>query len=272
MEVRKLVKAGKHSHSVSLPKGWLTQHSLKTGDSVYIIQGEKEVTVTPFPTAPTNEVRERTIEVGDRSIETVRRELTSAYINNYTDIRFSKVKNHDDVLGVLQDFVALEIVDQQDTTIAVKDLLNLSEINVDQSLRRMDMIIRTLFKEAEPREKDLNKLYFLLYRLVKGAMRDQKMADALNIKQDNILLTWYLMVNLEDIGDILENMPKKAGLKDIENNYLDAMKAYFTNNKELAEQVISSWQSQKPKKGEGAEQVRQLSTQLMNNWWAYNII
>jgi len=230
---------------------------------VYIIQGDKEVTVTPFPTAPTNEVKERTIEVGEKSLESVRREVTSAYINNFTDIRFSKVQNHDDVLSVLQDFVALEVVDQQSTTIAVKDLLNLSEINVDQSLRRMDMIIRTLFKEAEPREQDLNKLYFLLYRLVKGAMKDQKMADALNIKQDNLLLTWYLTVNLEDIGDILEKMPKKSGLKDLESSYLDAMKAYFTNNKELAEEVISNWQSQKPKKGD-AEQVKQLATHINN--------
>ena len=38
----------------------------------------------------TNEVKERTIEVGEKSLESVRREVTSAYINNFTDIRFSQ--------------------------------------------------------------------------------------------------------------------------------------------------------------------------------------
>lgn len=235
---------------------------------MYLIQSDNEVTVTPFPTAPTKEEKEKIIEVGERSMDAVRRELTSAYINNCTSIRFTKIKKSEDILRLLEDFVALEIVDQSESSVLVKDLLNLADINIDQSLRRMDMIIRTLFKEDEAREKDLNKLYFLMYRLLKGAMHDQKMADALNLKQENILLTWYMMVNLEHIGDVLEKVKKKAGLKDVEKNYLTAVKAYFTKDKALAENVLSAWQDSSEKSSkmsqDQAEQVRQLNTYVNN--------
>jgi len=268
MDVRKLVKAGKHSHSVSLPKSWLEKHGLSSGDSVYLIQSENDITITPFPTAPTVKEKERTIEVGEKPITSVQRELTSAYINNCNVIHFTKVKEHDPILNALKGFIALEVVDQGESHIVAKDLLNLSEINVDQSLRRMDMILRTLFKDQEEREGDLNKLYFLLYRLLKGAMHDQKIADALELKQENLLLSWYLIVNLEDIGDILQNMTDKKALAMIEEQYLKAMKAYFTKDRVLAEQVLAARQgladqaAKLPKAS--SEQARTLLTHVNN--------
>ncbi|MBI4143913.1 hypothetical protein HY486_01565 [Candidatus Woesearchaeota archaeon] len=262
MDARKLVKAGKHSNSISLPKAWLTKHGLKTGDSVYLIEGQHDLTVTPLPTAPTIAIKEKTIEIGNKQIETVRRELTSAYINNYGIIHFTQVKNPEQITTIIKDFAGLEVVEQSEAHVSAKDLLNLAEINIDQSVRRMDMIIRTLFKEEEEREGDLNRTYFLLYRLLKGAISDQKMADALSLKKENTISIWSIITNLEDIGDVLKTIKKKEMLAEIEKHYLNAMKAYFTKDKLLAEQVLSKWHEAIEKNK--SEQIRDIATRINN--------
>lgn len=268
MQIRRLVKSGVASHTISLPKTWLDKNKLQKGDLLYIKEkSDKELVITPNPKEEEKKEKEITINVDDKDIATIQREITSAYINNYNTIMIlgnnmdNKVK---DIRKILHDFVALEISELTGSKIVARDLLNLQEISVEKTIRRMDMIIRSILQDSVEsiegknmyesvyyRDFDVNKLYFLMYRILKSALNDSRVAEAFSITNAQALANWYLAMNLENIADQGKNICKilpqidakidKKELtelyKEIESLYLTVMKAYFNNDRKLADSV-----------------------------------
>lgn len=265
MHVRKLVKAGPSSHTVALPKEWLLSHKLEKGSVVYIIERGKELSITPDIKDTPIEQREKTIEVDKKDINTIGREVTSAYINNYSSIVLSGDlrENAKDIRRIIRDFAGLEITEQTNKRLVAQDLLNLQEVSVDKTLRRMDMILRSMIQDSIAsldgedlydsvalRDYDVNRMYFLLYRLLKGSLRNPAMAQKLQLANHDALAYSLLVNNLENLGDAAKNACgacKELGAKEranvksayqlIESLYLEAMKANFTNDRTLANKV-----------------------------------
>jgi phosphate uptake regulator len=265
MHVRKLVKAGPSSHTVALPKDWLLQHKLAKGSVVYIIENGKGLQITPDIKDAPVEVREKTIDIDKKDINTIGREVTSAYINNYSSIILSGDlrENAKDIRRIIRDFAGLEITEQTTKKLVAQDLLNLQEVSVDKTLRRMDMILRSMIQDSIAsldgedlydsvalRDYDVNRMYFLLYRLLKGSLRNPAMAQKLQLASHDALAYSLLVNNLENVGDAAKNAcsackelgakertPVKAAYQLIEGLYLDAMKAQFTNDRTLADNV-----------------------------------
>lgn len=267
MHIRKLVKAGHASHTLSLPKSWLSKNKLCKGDTLYVIEkSDTELTISPKIKEAKLEKKDITINIDKKDFSTVQREVTAAYINNYNTINLigedvaRKVK---DIRDMLHGFVALEIAEQTSTKVVAKDLLDLKEISIDKTLRRMDMIIRSIIKDSiqtldgrnlsesiHYQDVDVNRLYFLLSRLLKGALNNKVIADNFNLKNDEILSTWYMILSLENIADNGKNISeifdkiKKVNKKkllgiyqSIEESYEEVMKSYFNKNKKLADDV-----------------------------------
>ncbi|MDP4012205.1 MAG: AbrB/MazE/SpoVT family DNA-binding domain-containing protein [Candidatus Nanoarchaeia archaeon] len=271
MHVRRLVKAGQASHTVSLPKAWLDKNNLKKGDTVYLHEkSDREIIVTPEHKEQEIAQKEITITTDKKDIEHIQREITSAYINNYSAINIvgkdlnEKAK---DVRKMLHDFVALEIAEQTSNKITAKDLLNWKEISIEKTLRRIDIIIRSMFEDTVKsihgenlyqsiyfRDFDVNRLYFLMFRILKGALADVNIAAQFNVSNAEILSDWYLVLNLENVADNLKTTcklftelgDKITGLEEVykvlQENYLGALKAYYDRNKDLAQQVASKRQ------------------------------
>lgn len=266
MIIRRLVKAGQASHTISLPKDWLDKHKLSKGDLVYLYEkGEKELIITPeSKTEEAPPAKEITIQVDGKEMGTIAREITSAYINNYNTITLigqTIPKKTKDIRKTLHDFVALEVADQSATSIVAKDLLSLKEISIEKTIRRMDMIVRSMIQDSiatlddaelapsvAMRDDEVNRAYFLLMRLLKSSLSNRQIAEYFQLSNDKVLSYYYLTVNLEDFADcakqLVEYLPKekkkdkvKAIFKRVEKSYLDAMKAYFTKDKKLADNV-----------------------------------
>jgi phosphate uptake regulator len=267
MYTRRLVKAGAASYTVALPKDWVESNSLKKGDTIYIrnISGN-ELLVSTELKAERQEQKEITLSLENKTLDTLHREITSAYMNNYSTINIigdELYKNIKDIRKLLDDFVALEITEQTATKIVAKDMLNLKEVSVDKTIRRMDIIVRSIIKDLiEPqedmadsinyRDSDVNRLYFLSSKIIKTALSDPDIAKLIGIeKYSDILSIWYLILNLEGIADntkeiyFLSLKVKKDPFfkelaelyKETEKYYLDVMKAYYAQDKVLADNV-----------------------------------
>lgn len=266
MIIRRLVKAGQASHTISLPKEWLDKHKLKKGDLVYLHEKtDKELIITPESKpeeqAPAKEI---TIMVDNKEMSTIGREITSAYINNYNTIVLtgdSMTDKTKDIRKMLHDFVALEVADQTAKSIIAKDLLNLKEISVDKTLRRMDMLVRSMIQDSVAtidspelaqsvvvRDYEVNRAYFLLLRLLKSAFTNKQVAELFELSPEKVLSYYYLTINLENFADCAKQLveylakeKKKDKMKTVfgrvEKSYLDVMKAYFTKDRKLADQV-----------------------------------
>ena len=269
MEIRRLVKSGAASHTISLPKQWLDKNTLKKGDLVYIVEKtDKELSIMAENTGLEKASKEISINVEGKGMDAIQREITSAYINNFNNIviiGLDSVDKAKDIRRILHDFVALEISEQTSSKIVAQDLLNLKEISIDKTLRRMDMIVRSIMQDSVSsiegnnmfdsvfhRDFDVNKLYFLMYRLLKSALNDSNVASTFGLTNNDVLGNWFLAVNLENIADnskkICEVLKKKIKVntkelktlyKDVEKAYLDVMKAYFNKDRKLANDVAS---------------------------------
>jgi len=142
--------------------------------------------------------------------------------------------------------------------------LNLKEISVDKTIKRMDMIVRTMLKDITDgienkkfnyetivfRDYDVNRLYFLMSRLLKSAVTDMQLAEDIGIEKEQILPSWYLSMNLENLADCVKHMCQLAGklnkkeltqikpiLVEVNKQYTEVMKALHGENKELADSV-----------------------------------
>lgn len=265
MNIRTLVKAGEASFTVSLPKNWIEKNKLKKGDKVYITEkNDQELSITNslIKEKYEDEKKEIIINIDGKELDTVQREITSAYLNNFNTIKIignslaSKTKN---IRETLHDFVALEIAEQTSNSIVAKDLLNLKEISVEKTVKRMDMIIRTMLNDALKEENemketihfrdyDVNRMYFLLVRLMKNAINNKRAAQEFNLENEQILVYWYLTINLENLADYIKTltfrkMTKKENeliektLKDISSTYEETMNAFYKKDKKSADAI-----------------------------------
>src|SRR3989338_4159744 len=251
MQIRRLVKSGAASHTISLPKNWLDKNNLAKGDILYILEkSDKELVVTPETKQEVKQEKEISINIEKKDLTTIQREITSAYINNYNTIVIhgdglaDQVK---DIRKILHDFVALEISELTSTRIVAKDLLNLQEISVDKTVRRMDMIIRSIVQDSIEsidgknmyesvyyRDFDVNKLYFLMCRILKSSLNDSRVAEKFQITNTQGMASWFLSLNLENIADNskniclhLKNLGKDVNTKELKEIYKEVEKTYL---------------------------------------------
>lgn len=264
-EPRRLVRAGQSSHTVSLPKDWLLRNNLKAGDVVYVeVKSERELILSPERKPVQDAHREITISIDGRDKGTVQRLLTSAYVNNYRTIRFVGAvdKRLPEIRGMMESFSALEITEQSPKTIIVSDLLNLAEIDLDKTVRRMDMMVRTMLEECASSEmaeslrikdEEVNKLYFLAIRLLKSSLTSIAAREQLNVSLTDILSYWEITLALENLADDAKTVHTlvavlgkeraklaKDLLKLAKDQYVSAMKAWYDKNKDLADIVAKS--------------------------------
>jgi phosphate uptake regulator len=253
MESRKLVKAGESSHTIALPKQWLDKHGLQKGDDVIVEEEGPALILTPTPRR--RQVREITICSDNKSLGTLQRELTAAYLNNCSTVTITgKNIAHTEVRKMLHHFVALEVTEQTGTRIVAKDFLNVEELAIDKTLRRMDMMIRSMLEDAAEgknadvmRDEDINRLYFLLARILRRSIEEPALAQKLGLRGTAILNTWAVMNQLEQLGDAAQRVLELTAhgrskkiiscIKLVHEHYLNAMKAYHDKNAGIADKV-----------------------------------
>lgn len=266
MHTRKLVKAGAASHTIALPKDWLLRNNLAKGSSVFVYErSPHELIITPTVDAAAVPQKDISINVDGKKLDTIQRELTSAYLNNYGSIELtgkSLPSITKEVRAMLHDFVAIEITEQTGTRLVAKDLLNVEEIAVDKTIRRMDMMLRSLLTDvlqdnttgenARLRDQDINRSFFLLYRLIKRSVEDHALAQRLQLSGPRLLATWAMIHHVENIADIaaqlhdLVNNLKKPAKAEARQRieaaytyYCDAMKSYFNTDRSLADAIAA---------------------------------
>ncbi len=253
VHVRKLVKAGQTSHTISLPKEWLEKNKLNKGDTLYVHEKENNLVVSTQLNSQQQKNKEITIEFNNKEVESLQRELTSAYLNNYNTINIvgRKTKDHGaEIKKMLQSFVALEISEQTEQKVVIKDLLSLEDVDVVKTLRRMDMIVRSMFKDLNEKndqlhfkDEDVNKNYFLVFRLLKRSLQDTNLAEQFNIRPEQVLSYWYLAVNVENLADCCTNISTKLNdnvkkvINTLEEQYNHVMNNFFSKNKTGIEQI-----------------------------------
>jgi phosphate uptake regulator len=271
MEYRKLIAFGKSSYVVSLPKSWVNQNKLKKGDHIYFDDSGGGLNLYPRSKDEGQQNKSVVIQIDGKSMHRIEREIISAYIHDNKRITLmgGAIKNKaKDIQTFMQKLVALEIVEQDSKKIIANDFLDLKQISLQQVIRKMDIISRSMLSDCKNmfedqdyssinhRDQDINKFRFLVYRLVwYGLDNPSAILRKLNLNQVDLFNYWAVSYDIEQIGDCIKRiakfmtkvqLPEKGKkefvklLGEIERYYLQLLKAYYAGDHELAHTVTDA--------------------------------
>jgi|SRR3989338_7023100 len=281
---RKLIKFGTSSYVVSLPNEWIKKNNLKKGDSLFINESlNSELIFTPKPISEDVQNRELVISVDGKDISRVKREIVSAYINNYDIIKIqgNVSKYGREIRDAIKNLMALEIIDERSNEIIAKDYLDLKDVTFDEIIRKIDTITKSMMGDAKTfgneklheniaeRDEQINRLVYLIIRTLRFTLDNPGRANKKNIlRMTPILNVWDVSLNIEKVADDIKRSARHFYkirsktkvlqslieiLADMEKFYWETMKAYYNCDVEKA----FSLSSQKRKLSERCNQLHE---------------
>ncbi|MBS3128035.1 phosphate uptake regulator PhoU [Candidatus Woesearchaeota archaeon] len=294
MDVRKIIRFGKSSFVISLPKSWLKKHNLQKGDLLTLEEGTHQLVIKAREHATPLVLEKKVIQANGKEISRIRSEIIAAYLAGYDIIKIigMNLKPHaKEIKETLHNLAGIELLEQDNTNILAKTLLNSEEISIPILVRRMDNIIRTMFQnnfEHEPsevlleRDMDVNRLFYLVHRVMNAALDNPPLLQKLKLTHTGLQKHMKITGYLESIGDYLKRISRNLQrakvtkeekekildvLKHLYAQYILAMKAYHTENTELAFQVELGYKNSMEK----CNAVHNLVTGLPSTELVYNL-
>ena len=265
IDVRKLISFGKGSYILTMPKSWIEKNNLKKGDLIALDDEGVELVLKANNEKIKLEAKEISIDAKEKNIEMLKTEIVSSYLNGYDTINIHFDSNNQEVpkiKGIIRNLSGLEIMEQTSNRIVAKNLININEISINNIIRRMDIIARAMMQDAalcsrgqctydniHNRDADVNRLYYLGYRVVKNALKNPGVAKALGQEPWQLHIDAFILKRLERIADKQKRIARflhNAELDretlneldriytDIIESYNDVMKSYYNKDKELA--------------------------------------
>jgi phosphate uptake regulator len=227
---RRLQKIGS-SILISLPSQWIKSNNLKKG-SIVPVDVNRDNTISIFPSESEAEhTKEATIQYSPASMDTLVNQVYGAYLLGYDMIKVRAANSitYEDAerfKRAMRKLVGLEIVDEDRKTITSQFLLDPNTLDAEKILRRLNSIVAGMFRESmeavrskentvrksiDARDDEVDRQYFLLVRLIRSAMMDQRLAGKLNLSNIDIL-DYRIAANLlESAGDYIVDL---ASLRD----------------------------------------------------------
>lgn len=222
---RRLQKIGS-SILISLPSQWIKSNNLKKG-SIVPVDINRDNSISIFPSEDTaDETKEVTIPYSAAAMDTLVNQVYGAYLLGYDVIRIKagspiSFEDADRIKKAMRKLVGLEIVDEDGFHISAQFLLDANTLDAEKILRRMSAIVAGMYRDLleairskensirrviSGRDDEVDRQYFLLVRLIRSAMMDQKLAGKLNLSNIDIL-DYRIAANLlESAGDYIVDL------------------------------------------------------------------
>lgn len=263
MHFRKIINLGKSSYVVSLPSSWAKKNNLSKGDVLRFYENKDSDLILSIndkkPIQRQN--RMETINVDRKNMSRIRREILSAYIRGFQQLKIigNVRENRSEIMETLQDLIGTEILDQGKTLITANDIFDLKKFSAQNSLRKMDLAVRNIFTELKnfngrDTEKNIKiydnstNRYMLLFRRVYRGLLEDNNSESLGLSLSEILNLWELSHHFERVSFKLKNLyfsllkiknKNHANallnfIREISDYYENVMAAYYSKNSEKA--------------------------------------
>jgi phosphate uptake regulator len=222
VEIRRVQVTGGASFVVTLPKEWAEGQKIKKNDPV-------GMTVQPDGTLlisknTSDEIIQQIKEIDCNTIGDpafLFRLLIGTYIMGFNVIRLTSKQGFPPfVRSVVRDYTQMtigqEVVEETETLIAMKDLLNPAEMPFDNTIRRMFVIVKNMHRDAitalETRNKtlaedvikrdiDADRLNWLIARQTNMIMLHSSLSRKMGVSPDMAMHYYILSRIIERVGD-----------------------------------------------------------------------
>jgi len=222
---------------VSLPSPWIKNNKLKKGSIVPVhINRDNSISIFPSEDDVADKIKELTIPYSSVSMDMLVNQVYGGYLLGYDMIRIKassqiSFEDSDRIKKAMRKLVGLEIVDEDGFHISAQFLLDADTLDAEKILRRMSAIVAGMYRDMleaiklkensgirkviSGRDDEVDRQYFLLVRLIRSAMMDQKLAGKLDLSNIDIL-DYRIAANLlESAGDYIVDLTNAIDLSHI---------------------------------------------------------
>jgi phosphate uptake regulator len=255
IEYRKLIGFGNGSIIVTIPRSWMQNNELRKGDVISVSQVGSDLILESQKKHVTTS-RDALINADNKSEDYLKVEIVSAYLNGCDSIVIQAKdinKRAQEITSILRNLSGMEIMGHSSAKITAKNIISLSEISIDNIIRRMDMILRSMMDDVmravigqtvislHDRDRDVNRLYYLGTRTIKLAMTNPQIARNFNRSSWQLHSDRLMMIRLEKIGDCQKRIALLLGSSNIDSKIVKKLEPILATIKEQFERVMKSY-------------------------------
>jgi len=217
METRKVQVTGGSTYTVSLPKDWATANSVSSGSIVEFHAEEDMLLLTP----KREEGRtEGTLDISGLEGEELRRAVMTMYVSGFDVIRLTTgrmaAEQRRTVRNATQGLVGLEVIEEMGDEMVLQDLLDSSELSIENAVTRMQLVALTMLEDAVEalvtdddaladdvieRDDDVDRLWFMTSRVFRTVLRNPTAANEIGFPRETIYDLQSSARQLERIAD-----------------------------------------------------------------------
>jgi len=164
-EIRKLQLVGGSTYVLSLPKKWVDELSLKTGDPVSIVKNvNRSLSILPTGASQTPKiVKSKTIISQKETVESIQRKVIAMYLFGYQIIEIQskggriQIEHKQAIRDLVRkNMIGTEIVESTPESITIQILTSLPELSINDALKRMFLLTTTMHRQAIDALKEMD--------------------------------------------------------------------------------------------------------------------
>jgi phosphate uptake regulator len=217
METRKVQVTGGSTYTVSLPKDWATANNVNSGSTVEFYAEEDMLLLTPKREEGRTEGE---LDISGLEGEELRRAVMTMYVSGFDIIRLTtgrmSAEQRRTVRDATQGLVGLEVIEEMADEMMLQDLLDSSELSIENAVTRMQLVALTMLEDAVEalvtdddaladdvveRDDDVDRLWFMTSRVFRTVLRNPTAANEIGFPRETIYDLQSSARQLERIAD-----------------------------------------------------------------------
>lgn len=236
MEIRRVQMTGGSSYVITLPKDWIESLQIKKNDPLGVLaQTDGTLLITKNSTGEqSHRVKNLEIESGIDP-DYFLRLLIGIYIAGYNAIHVStKDRMTGSIRNTLREFsnmvIGPEFLEETEHSVLIKDLLNPMEMPIQNSIKRMFVIVKEMHSDAIEafiekdydlitdvieRDNDVDRLFWLIARQTNMIMHNAYLSRKMKTSVSQMLPHYQIARIIERVGDHSVRIAKNV--KTIQN-------------------------------------------------------
>ena len=236
MHTRKLQQIGGGTLYLSLPKDLVRRWNLKKGDVIKIEEtADGNIILYVKEEGMETEESYGIINLTSLDIKSLQRKILGMYLLGYSTIiikSFNEINSdiRDFIRKTCRDFIGLEIMEETMNSIVLQSVINISNLHPYKLLQRASLIANSIYKDAlssivsgnvaiersiARRDEDVNRLYFLIVRVLRTAARNHKILRKFEISDIDLMEYTIKSIKNQTIVRIALNL-RRIGLSIID--------------------------------------------------------
>lgn len=224
-ELRRVQRTG-GTFFITLPKDWARRWGIEKGSQIAMRMREDGCLILDPSPAYRRDLRRVLVNHHGGNVDYIDWGVTGAYLLGYDDIcikfpRSIEPRERERIRGVIRRLVGLEIIEESSDIIRTQCLLDPSTLPPERMLRRMSLITLSMLRDSftalrdgKPnlaevvisRDDEVDRLYFLLIRVLRSAIQSPRLAEELGVTPIECLDYRVVAAFIEAAADYISEM------------------------------------------------------------------